>query len=323
MPLSGKDNALAATLTGIADLVRMRRTVPRLADDERLDGKLALVTGASSGLGFATAVDLARRGARVLMADRRALPEAVRRAEALAGPGRFEPLPVDLADLASIDALAAGLAQRGVRLDRLVLNAAIVPTQARRTPQGLDEMLVVNYLSSFALVGRLLDAGALSPNERPRLIFVSSEAHRWAKGLAFGELVERRDPALGKVLAYYGEYKLLLTTFAWELDRRLNAGGARRAGVFALCPGAMNTNIARDAPRLAQPLLRGVMRLFFQDPFRANEPVLFFACSRAMEAESGVYLHQMTRKAPDARAADPARGRALWEETEALLARLR
>jgi hypothetical protein len=113
-----------------------------------------------------------------------------------------------------------------------------------------------------------------------------------------------------------------LLTLCWELDRRTNAGGVHRAGFFALCPGAMNTGIARDAPPLARPLIQGVMRLFFQDPAAAVEPVLYLSCSRAMEGRSAVYLHKMTPKDPDARATDPERGRALWEASEALLARM-
>src|ERR1700722_9242894 len=98
MSLLRHDHPLAATLTGIVDRVRTRRGIAPLGDDERVDGKVALVTGAASGLGFATAVDLARRGARVLMADCRDLPDAHRRAAALAGQAggdRFEPVLVD------------------------------------------------------------------------------------------------------------------------------------------------------------------------------------------------------------------------------------
>src|SRR5512136_452048 len=155
-----ENHPLAAILTGALDRFRVRRELPVLGPDERLDGRLALVTGGASGLGFATSVDLARRGARVLLVDRRELEEARSRAVSLGAPAdRIEPVHVDLADLTSIDHLVADLARGGARLDRLVLNAAIVPTSARRTPQGLDEMFVVNYLSSFALVTGLLDAG--------------------------------------------------------------------------------------------------------------------------------------------------------------------
>ena len=324
----GDNHPIGAILAGTLDRFRVRRQLPALAPDERLDGKLALVTGGASGLGFATTVDLARRGARVLLADRRDLAGACRRATSLGvEQGRIEPLHVDLSDLASIDRLGADLAGRGTRLDRLILNAAIVPTAARTTPQGLDEMFVVNYLSSFALVTRLLDEGVL-PQGRPsgdvpRLVFVSSEAHRWSGGLALDRIDGPRDGSPGRVLSWYGTYKLMLTTLAWELARRLSQEGTPRVAVFALCPGAMRTNIARELPAPLRLPLRAVMRLFFQDPFVADEPVLYLACSRALEGRTAVYLHKMARKEVDPRAADPEAGQALWARSEAVLARAR
>ena len=78
----------------------------------------------------------------------------------------FKSRSVDLSDLAAVDRVVTDLSRRGTRLDRLILNAAIVPTSARTTPQGLDEMFVVNYLSSFALATRLLEAGVV-PGDRP------------------------------------------------------------------------------------------------------------------------------------------------------------
>ena len=81
-----ENHPLAAVLAGALDRVRVRRQIPALGPDERLDGKLALVTGGASGLGFATSVDLARRGARVILADRRDLEEALRRAASLGSP---------------------------------------------------------------------------------------------------------------------------------------------------------------------------------------------------------------------------------------------
>jgi NAD(P)-dependent dehydrogenase (short-subunit alcohol dehydrogenase family) len=319
-------NPVSAVLMGIADRFRVRRQLPALRPDERLDGKTALVTGGASGLGFSTTVDLARRGARVLVVDRRDLDRAHRRAVALGvDAGAVEPLEADLSDLAAVDALAAALASRGVRLDRLVLNAAIVPTAARSTRQGLDEMFVVNYLSSFALVTGLLSAGVLRAVGRdvPRVVFVSSEAHRWSDDLALEALDRPRDGSPRRVLAWYGTYKLMLTTFAWELARRQVVEGAPRLAVFALCPGAMRTNIARELPALLRAPLALVMRLFFQDPFTADEPVLHLACSQALEGRTAVYLHKMVEKPVDPRAADPALGRELWERSEALLARVR
>jgi NAD(P)-dependent dehydrogenase (short-subunit alcohol dehydrogenase family) len=323
-----ENHPIAAVVTGVLDRFRVRRQLPALAPDERLDGKLALVTGGASGLGFATSVDLARRGARVLLADCRDLERAHRRAVSLgAAPGRIEPLHVDLSDLASIDRVVADLARRGAHLDRLVLNAAIVPTTARSTPQGLDEMFVVNYLSSFALVTRLLDDGVLPRDRRdgdvPRIIFVSSEAHRWSNDLALDHLDRPRDGSPRLVLGWYGTYKLMLTTFAWELARRLQVEGTPRVAVFALCPGAMRTNIARELPAPLRAPLDAIMHLFFQDPFAADEPALYLACSRALEGCTAVYLHKMARKEVDARATNVDVARALWERSEAVLARAR
>jgi NAD(P)-dependent dehydrogenase (short-subunit alcohol dehydrogenase family) len=328
MPRLDGNNPIGAILTGALDRFRVKRKVAPLAPDERLDGKLALVTGGASGLGFATCVDLARRGARVILADRRDPEGAHRRATSLGVPaGSIEPLQVDLSDLAEVDRCVADLARRGLRLDRLVLNAAIVPTSARTTRQGLDEMFVVNYLSSFVLVTALLDAGVLpldrAPGSLPRVVFVASESHRWSEDLAVDRLGSPRDGSPRRVLGWYGTYKLMLATFAWELARRLQANGVPRVGVFALCPGAMRTNIARELPGPLRAALDVVMRVSFQDPFAADEPVLLLACSRALEGRTGVYLHKMARKDVDPRAADPGAGRALWEASEALVARVR
>ena len=322
-----QNHPIAAVFTGVLDRFRVRRTLPAIAPDDRLDGKLALVTGGASGLGFATSVDLARRGARVLLADCRDLETAHRRAVSLGvPPDLIEPLHVDLSDLSSIDRAVTDLARRGVQFDRLVLNAAIVPTAARATPQGLDEMFVVNYLSSFALITRLLDGGLLPRDRRddvPRVIFVSSEAHRWSDDLGLERLDGPRDGSPRRVLAWYGTYKLMLTTFAWELARRLRVEGTPRVAVLALCPGAMRTNIARELPAPLRVPLGIVMRLFFQDPFVADEPVLYLACNRALEGRTAFYLHKMAPKDVDARAADAGVGRALWEASEAVLTRAR
>jgi retinol dehydrogenase 14 len=328
MTASKKNHPFAAVLTGALDRFRVRRRLPALAADERLDGKVALVTGGASGLGFATSVDLARRGARVLLADCRELERAHGRAVLLGvAPDRIEPLYVDLSDVGSIDRVAMHLARRGVSLDRLVLNAAVVPTSARTTPQGLDEMFVVNYLSSFALVTRLLDEGVLPRDRRngevPRVVFVASEAHRWSDDLALEHIDRPRDGSPRRVLRWYATYKLMLATFAWELARRLSVEGTPQVAVFALCPGAMRTNIVRELPAPLRAPLKVVMHLLFQDPFVADEPVLYLACSRALEGRSAVYLHKMAPKDVDARAADAGVGRVLWERSEALLSRAR
>jgi NAD(P)-dependent dehydrogenase (short-subunit alcohol dehydrogenase family) len=321
-------NPIGAVLTGALDRFLVQRQLPKLAPEERLDGKLALVTGGASGLGFATSVDFARRGASVLLVDRRDPELAQARAVALGVPlDRIEPICTDLSDIASIDHLVASLKKRGARLDRLVLNAAIVPTRARSTRQGLDEMFVVNFLSSFALVTGLLNSGVLpegnSDDQLPRIIFVASEAHRWSDNLSLDTVDGPRDGSPRHVLRWYATYKFMLVAFAWELSRRLSNDGLPRVAVHALCPGAMRTNIAHELPALLRGPLKAVMRLFFQDPFVADEPVLYLACSRALARRTAVYLHKMAPKDVDSRAADSDVGGALWARSQAVLDRAR
>ncbi|MFV8752800.1 SDR family NAD(P)-dependent oxidoreductase [Nannocystaceae bacterium ST9] len=315
------DNAFAATWQGIKNTFVRGPAFGELSDDMRLEGGTALVTGASSGLGFAIAVELARRGLHVIGAARTATPETTRKLREAAGVETIDMLPVDLADLTSIDALLELLAGRGAKLDLVVCNAAIVPTGDARTPQDLEQMFAVNYLSNHVLIRGLVDRGLLRVGgaRQPRIVVIASEAHRGAKPLALDKLGEYEPFAIGEVLERYGTYKLELLTLSFELARRLEDQGI---AVHATCPGAVDSNLAREAPRWSKPLLRVAFRLFFQDPRKAAKPSLFLCLAPQIEGRTGIYLHQWVLKDPDARALDPERGREQWDATAGLLTRL-
>ena len=132
------DNAVLATLTALTDQLRGRGALSPLPTGVRLDGKTALVTGANSGLGFGLTVQLARRGARVLMACRSGIPEAGEAAKRASGSSAIEMLPVDLTDFASIHALCDTLRDRGEKLDLVVSNAGLMPRESRETPAGFE-----------------------------------------------------------------------------------------------------------------------------------------------------------------------------------------
>lgn len=317
------NNPFTATLTGIRDLFRKQVPAGVLLPADRLDGKTALVDGASSGLGFAVAVELARRGATVIMACRSGIPEKGEKIREMTGSEKIHMLPVDFSDINSIRQLTVEISKRFPAIDILVCNAGIVPKESRMTPQGLEEMFMVNYLSKFLFVKLLLEANVFHTGggSLPRLIFVASESHRNPEKFEWEGFGNYIPYSIGKSIALYGYYKLLLTTFTVELSRRINAGGNTRMSVFALCPGPVNSNIAREAPKLFQPLLRVVFSIFFRSPRKAAIPVVYLAASQDIEGKPYDYLFLMSRKEVDEKAKDPRNGDLLWNLSEELLAK--
>jgi len=326
------DNPLTATLAGLIDQARARRV--DLGPPERLEGRTILVTGANSGLGRATALALARGGARLLLACRSGIPAAGEEIARASGNSAIEMLPVDLSDLASAHRLCDALRDRGVRLDAAVLNAGVMPLRARRTRDGLELMFQVNYLANVLLTERLLADGVIpnrafaasfarAPGEpRPRIVIVSSEVHRSAAPLDPSALGAYLDYGLRDGMAHYARTKLLLCTFATELARRLRDDDGVDVAVHALCPGPVDSNMAREAPDWVKPVLKPVMRLFFSSPDDAARPVVHLATARALEGRTSVYMHMTREKEPSPAARDAAIGRRIWDESHALLRRV-
>ena len=125
------NNAFEATLSGIKDLMRKRERIEGLNGDEDLTGRTIMITGSSSGLGFATAVQLAERGAEIIMAVRSGIPERGEELKKLSGNGAVRMYHVDLADLDSIQRLVDQLVSHDVKLDVCINNAAMVPSGSR------------------------------------------------------------------------------------------------------------------------------------------------------------------------------------------------
>lgn len=293
---------LAATIAGIVD--RFGGAGDDLQPDTttRLDGQEVLVTGGTQGLGRAIATDLARRGARVHIVGRSALDEAARRIGGAVVSHRC-----DLSDPSQVSELAKSLEE--TVFSRVVLNAGVVPLAARQSPVGTDLMVQVNFLAPVQLTRRLLAQGSLPRDAGARLVVVGSEAHRSAEPIAPDDLLTARDYGTREVVAEYGRSKLLLHTWVCELVRR----EAGHLAVHHLCPGAVDSNIAREAPGWMQAALKPVFRLFFQSPDRAAVPATWLAVSPTIDGETGIYLHMRRRRDPAALASDPARGAALWE----------
>ena len=289
----------------------------------RIDGKTCLVTGSNSGLGKAVAIDLARRGGHVLMACRSGHPDAGEEVRAASGSDRIEMLRVDLSDMRSVHQLCDELHDRETKIDIAVLNAGVVPRRARRTPQGFETMFAVHFLANRVLVDRWLKDGTVRPSARienaPRIVLVSSDAHRSAEPIDFDRFGAFVDYGVRDGIKHYGASKLVLCTYATELSRRLNREGEGHVVVHSLCPGPVNTAIARDAPWFLKPLVVPMMKLFFLTPEKAARPVSYLCCGDDAGRRSGIYLHMLREKRPSRHATDPANGARLWEASEVLL----
>ena len=343
-------NPVSSTLEGIRAQFVKEPPAGILKETDRLDGKTVLVDGASSGLGLAIATEVARRGAKVIMACRSGIPEKGELVKKRSGNPDVHMLQVDFSDFGSIEALAdkltsppiplplEGRGRGGWGFDLYICNAAIVPAQSRKTKQGLEEMFMVNYLSKFYFVRLLLEKGLIKSQESggqevrrsqsnneyrtpnvPRIIFVSSESHRNPPEFDWEGFGKYKDYGMKKTVELYGYYKLLLTTFVAELSRRLNPNQHTNISVFSLCPGPVNSNIAREAPALFQPLMKLVFGIFFKAPSKAALPVIYLAASPDQEGKSFDYLFKMARKPIDEKAADPENGSKLWTLSEQLV----
>lgn len=306
--------------TGVkAHFVKQELAGELLADD-RLDGKNVLVDGASSGLGLAIATDCARRGARVIMACRSGIPAKGELVRKRSGNNDVRMLNVDFSDIHSILKLAADV-KKMEPIDIYICNAAVVPKESRKTVQGLEEMFMVNYLSKFYFVNLLLKNESFNlTGGIPRIIFISSESHRNPVAFDWEGFGRYKDYKMKTTVELYGYYKLLLTTFVVELSRRLNVNGSTAYSVLSLCPGPVNSNIAREAPAVFKPLMRLIFSLFFKAPDKAAIPVMYLAASKDMNGKPLDYLFKMSRKDIDPKAMDPANGKLLWEKSEKLLA---
>ena len=315
---------VAAIFTGIGDLFKRTEHELDLHDLPPLDGKKVLITGASSGLGFATAVELASRGAHVIMAIRTGIPQKGEEVKRLSGSTRVDMISLDLTNLESLKAFADELMKKFGPIDIIVCNAAMVANKSRATKEDLDEMFVVNYFAKFLLAKQLLNGNLLNYNgpDLPRIIIVASESHRNASVYDWDHFGTHVPYGIKQSVAMYGYYKLLLLTMASELSRRLKQEGKVQCSVFALCPGPVNSNIAREAPRLFQPLLKLVFGIFFRSPKKACGPVIYLAASKELEGSTGNYMFLMQEKAMDDKARDPENGSRLWKLSEQLEKRI-
>ena len=276
----------------------------------RLEGKTAIITGSNVGIGKETALDLARRGAKVILACRdiqkaeAALKEIVKKS----GNENIAAKHVDLASLKSVRDFAEDINKNEPRLDILINNAGVMAVQTlTKTQDGFETQMGVNHLGHFLLTNLLIDL--LKKSAPSRVIVVSSVGHWFVTrtGMNFenmnGEI--SYDP-----LDAYGQSKLANILFTRELARRLEGTSVT---ANSLHPGFVATELSRHYPEWMQVIFKPVYRQLSKTPMEGAQTSIHLAVSEELEGVTGLYFADCKEKIPAETAQDDKAARKLWE----------
>lgn len=334
-------NPVVASLAGIRDFFSSQQLAFRYSEEDRADDLTILITGANSGLGFALAVEFAKRGGKVIMAGRSRIPEAGEQVKKLSGSDRVEMRFLDLSDIGSIHRFVESLVRESITIDICILNAATALPKSRQTSSGQDELFQVNYLSNVILTRLLLKKSVIQLQEHhphrevhspeanppeadspeltpPRIIFISSDSHQGATHIDYDEFGRYFDYGVSKAISNYSYFKLVLNTYAIELSRRINKDRVK-VSINLICPGPVHSNIVKEAPWLLRVILKGIFRIVFKSPAKAALPVVYMALSPDYTGTTSEYLHMFNPKKMDPKVYDPEEGKKLWERSMELL----
>lgn len=279
--------------------------------DRPMATRVCLITGATSGIGRATALALAGQGAElVLLCRDRAKGEAAAAAVRAAGAPAVDLLIADLARQAEVRRAAAEFLASGRPLHVLINNAGVVNLQRALTPDRIETTFAVNHLAHFLLTTLLLDR--LRASAPARIVTVASEAHKLGR-LDFDDLQNERRYQVMKV---YGQSKLANILFTAELARRLAGSGVT---ANSLHPGAVATGLGTNNGAWARALI-ALLRPFFRTPDGGAATSIYLAASPDVAGVSGRYFANRREKRPAAAARDPETARRLWEISERMTA---
>jgi NAD(P)-dependent dehydrogenase (short-subunit alcohol dehydrogenase family) len=277
---------------------------------ERPTQPIAMVTGASSGIGLHTAVGLARTGMRVVMAGRdRVRTEAARRfVSERSSSDRVEIALADFSRLAEVRRLAAEFLSAHDRLDILVNNAGLFSPKYRVSADGFELTFAVNHLAPFLLTNLLLER--LETTALARIINVASEAHRGNRI----DIEGLSRPHDWTMMRAYGRSKLCNILFTRELASRSDAS---EAAVMCLHPGMVATAIGQRGG-LAELGWR-LMKPFMISPEKGAETALFLATTPDPARFHGGYVIRGALAQPDPTALDSGLARRLWDSSARLV----
>jgi NAD(P)-dependent dehydrogenase (short-subunit alcohol dehydrogenase family) len=250
------------------------------ADVPDQSGRVVVVTGANTGIGYHTAAVLAYRGAHVVLAVRNLEKGNAALARIVAASPRADVTlqALDLSSLDSVRAAADALRTAYPRIDLLINNAGVMWTPKQVTADGFEMQFGTNHLGHFALTGLVLDH--LLPVRGSRVVTVSSQGHRFRASIHFDDLQWERHYDR---IAAYGQSKLANLLFTYELQRRLEARPEAKTVAVAAHPGGSNTELTRNLPAIIRPAAAVLGPMLFQSPAMGALPTLRAATDPAVQ----------------------------------------
>ena len=271
--------------------------------NDGMTGKICIVTGANSGIGFETAAGLIQQGATVVLAcrDEAKAADALKAINSRGGRGKGMVMKLDLASQQSIRDFARAFQEKLNRLDVLVNNAGLMPRVREQTKDGFEMQFGANHLGPFLLTALLLDL--LKKTAPSRIVMVTSVYHKWST-INFDDLQAEKKYHYGRA---YGQSKLANAMFTFALARRLEG-----SGVTANClhPGGVRTNFVRH---LSKPM-RAIYALgLTMSPAEGAKTSLYLATSPDLSSVSGKYFAKCKPASSSKAAQDIDAQESLWQ----------
>lgn len=278
-----------------------------------MNGKICIVTGATSGIGRATALGIAKQGATVILfcRDIQKGEDTAQEIAALTQNRAIDVFQADLSSQREIRAAAAAFLNKYQRLDVLINNAGAMFPKRLESVDGIEMTLAVNHLAPFLLTNLLLEM--MKSTGAARIVNVNSDAHERGH-IDFTDLQMRRHYGVGVGMRAYGNAKLANLMTVYELARRLES---TRITVNALHPGYVATNIlpvgsATGAVRLLKPLW-AVAKRFIRTPESGAATSLYLASSPQVAGDTGKYFERCGPAASSRASNDLSLQRRMWD----------
>lgn len=283
-----------------------------------MKNKTVIITGANCGLGKATALELAKRGARVILAcrDREKAQKALIDIRNQSRNGILKVLELDLASFDSIKKFSEEFLLSEDRLDVLINNAGVFQCPYMKTKEGFEMQFGVNHLGHFLLTKLLLEK--LKQSAPSRIVIVSSALYKRGT-IDFDNLNSERNYNKG---AAYKNSKLANVLFARELAKRLNGTGVN---VYAVSPGMVWTNLGRhiNISWWKMILLAPIAWFYIRTPYQGCQTIVHCAVTEEVENESGLYYRNCEKEDFAPVANDDALAKKLWDVSEQLCQKIK